>query len=79
MWGLWAQLPARRNLSEREISALLDVLSPLKDAAQLRRTLIEARLVTRTRDGAAYTRIEAAPPPEAAMLLAELGSRKKAA
>ncbi|MCR8547346.1 DUF2087 domain-containing protein [Salipiger sp. P9] len=75
LWPLWAHLPARQEMSEREISLRIDALSGFRDAAQLRRSMVEAGLLTRTADGSVYRRIEQAPPPEARALIAELGAR----
>ncbi|MEC3860449.1 DUF2087 domain-containing protein [Mesobacterium sp. TK19101] len=69
LWVIWAGLPPRESMTERQISSRIDALTAFRDAAQIRRSLVENRLVTRTRDGAAYERIERAPTPEAAALL----------
>jgi len=70
LWAVWAGLPPREAMTERQISARIDTLTALRDAAQIRRSLVENRLVTRPLDGSAYTRVERAPTPEAAALLA---------
>ena len=44
-----------------------------RDAAQIRRTMVENRMLERTRDGAVYTRIEARPGADALALIAALG------
>lgn len=78
LWALWAQVPPRVTFSEREISALFDELATFADAAQIRRSLIEEGLLTRTRDGAVYARVEAAPDPTAQTVIATV-TRKRAA
>lgn len=72
LWGIWAQLPAETTWSEREISARIDTLCRFRDAAQIRRSMIEHGLVRRDRDGSAYRRVERKPTPEAAALIARL-------
>lgn len=72
LWGLWSQLPPRLVSSEQEISQLLRGLNDFGDHALLRRELTEARLFSRTSDCREYVRVERPPPPEAAMLIAQL-------
>lgn len=69
LWCVWAQLPPRETMTERQISERIDAVTTFKDAAQIRRAMIDAKLVTRTVDGSAYSRIEKAPPPEAKALI----------
>lgn len=78
LWVIWARLPARTIWREREISAILDEHCCFHDAAQIRRSLIKMRLLTRNPDGTGYMRIEAPMDPEGAALLAQLNARKKA-
>ncbi|MGH1413126.1 MAG: DUF2087 domain-containing protein [Pelagimonas sp.] len=72
LWVLWARLPARAVMTERQISARIDDMTLFHDAAQIRRGMVEHRLVGRNLDGSAYERIEQAPPPEARALIAKL-------
>lgn len=72
LWVLWSRLPARQVMREREISQAIDDMTLFRDAAQIRRGMIEHRLVMRNLDGSAYERIEQAPPPEARALIAQL-------
>jgi hypothetical protein len=74
LWALSAHLP-QGLVNEREISALLDTWHLFGDAAILRRTLVELGLVSRSEDGAAYTRRTPTPPPEATALIAALAAR----
>lgn len=69
LWPIWAKLPAHHPMSEREVSVQIDAQCLFKDAAQIRRSMVEHRLLQRTRDGAQYTRIEQAPPSEAQALI----------
>ncbi|NIZ15006.1 DUF2087 domain-containing protein [Phaeobacter sp. HF9A] len=79
LWVIWARLPARQRWSEREISAVIDEQTLFRDAAQIRRSLIEMRLMTRRADGSDYARVETPMDPQAAALLAHLAEREKAA
>jgi len=76
LWALWAALPPRHAMTERQISARIDALSSFRDAAQIRRAMVEHRMVSRTVDGSAYLRIEQAPPPEALHLTDRLKLRE---
>ncbi|WP_226621429.1 DUF2087 domain-containing protein [Alloyangia pacifica] len=73
LWPLWARIPPRQSFTEREISARIDTLCAFRDAAQIRRTMVENRMLERTRDGAVYTRIETRPSADALALIAALG------
>lgn len=72
MWALWAKLPADQAMTEREISAELNARHLFGDAAILRRTLWELKLVTRSLDGSAYRRVGQQPGPEARALIRAL-------
>lgn len=75
MWALWARYPAGAVMHEREISAWLNEHHNFGDAALLRRTLITMGLMTRTRDGREYRRVEQKPPAELKVLLVRIGSK----
>ncbi|WP_417247777.1 DUF2087 domain-containing protein [Celeribacter sp.] len=79
LWALWAQLPPRRDFSEREISALFDTMTTFRDAAQIRRSLVEDGLLTRTRDGSVYSRCEVEPDVTAREVIRAVAARRKAA
>ena len=72
LWGLWSKLPSRVDLTERQISDVIQGLHDFGDYALLRRELAMSGMVTRTIDGRVYRRIEQAPPPEAAWLAARI-------
>jgi hypothetical protein len=72
LWVMWARMPARRDLSEREVNEVLKAHSTFGDHVLLRRSLIDHRLAERSPDGRIYRRIEKAPPPEAAALIARV-------
>jgi hypothetical protein len=69
LWVLWSKIPAGTELTEREISDLLDRLHLFGDPALLRRELFDFGLVHRTRDGRRYHRLEKKPPAELGLLL----------
>ena len=70
LWGFWAKLPANQDLTESDVNAVLIAGHSFGDHALLRRSLIDHRLVTRTKDGRTYRRIERAPPAEALLVIA---------
>lgn len=72
LWGLWAQLPAQVAYSEREVSDLIHDMCSFRDAAQIRRAMVEHKMLTRQKDGSNYQRVEQAPPPEALDLIRRL-------
>lgn len=72
LWAIWARLPTATEWDEREISRLIDASTALKDAAQIRRSLVEMGLLKRNRDGTGYSRLERRPTPEARALISAL-------
>ncbi len=72
LWVIWAQMPAGSEMTEREVSALIHGLCSFRDAAQIRRAMIEHRMLTRTTDGRVYQRIEQRPPSEARALITRI-------
>ncbi|MBY6005960.1 DUF2087 domain-containing protein [Salipiger bermudensis] len=75
LWPLWARLPAREEMTERAVSARIDALTAFRDAAQLRRSMVEAGLLSRTADGSVYLRRERPPSAEARALISALAAR----
>jgi hypothetical protein len=75
LWWLWAGFPAGRPLSEAEVNAHLKARHRFGDHAILRRSLCDARLLTRTRDGRIYRRVERQPTPTAVALIRHLKAR----
>lgn len=69
LWAFWAKLPAREDLSETDVNAILQAGHSFGDHALLRRSLIDHKLVARTRDGKTYRRIEKPPNADALALL----------
>lgn len=75
LWPLWARLPERTEMTEREISQRLNKLHRFEDAAILRRSLVTQGLFKRTTDGKTYLRIEQKPQPTARALIDRLSDR----
>jgi hypothetical protein len=68
LWVVWAAIPSRRTMTERDISQQIDRLCSFRDAAQIRRAMIEHKMLTRNLDGSEYRRVEQVPPREARAL-----------
>lgn len=78
LWPLWARLPRGEPMGERAVSRRLDALHGFADAAILRRTMVECRMLSRSPDGSDYRRVEQAPPPEALALIRAVAARAPA-
>ncbi|SIP96115.1 hypothetical protein SAMN05880590_101454 [Rhizobium sp. RU35A] len=78
LWWCWASLPARRELSEPEVNAILKALNGFGDHVLIRRELVDWGMVARSPDCRIYRRIETRPPADAAALIAHLQARKRA-
>lgn len=75
LWPLWARIPRGQSFSERGISALLATLHSFGDHAILRRIMCERGLMTRTKDGRDYRRVDQRAPDEGAALIRHLRAR----
>ncbi len=75
LW-FWSRLPARQDLTEAEVNAILQAGEAFGDHVLLRRSLIDGRLVQRTNDGRVYRRLEAAPTPEERQVIRALSERQ---
>lgn len=75
LWVLWAALPARQALSEKETNAAIAALHGFGDHALLRRELVDRGLFARTRDGRVYRRVEQTVPPDALAMIRRAGVR----
>ncbi|MEM5787919.1 MAG: DUF2087 domain-containing protein [Syntrophobacteraceae bacterium] len=69
LWVLWSRLPAQEVMTEREVNARLNADHLFGDHALLRRWLCDYGMMSRTRDGHEYRRVERRPPPEALALI----------
>lgn len=74
LWVIWSRLPARQVLTEKEINLLLNDNHLFGDHALLRRWLCDYGMMSRTRDGREYRRVEKRPPAEALELIHQLQS-----
>ena len=70
LWAFWAKLPANADMREAQVNEMLKAGHSFGDHVLLRRSLIDHRLVTRTKDGKTYRRIEQAPPADALAVIA---------
>ncbi len=72
LWVFWARLPANSDLSEKDVNEVLKAGNSFGDHPLLRRSMIDHKLMTRTKDGRIYRRIERAPTATAKALIAAL-------
>jgi len=72
LWVIWSKLPARQTLTEKEINLLLNDHHLFGDHPLLRRWLCDYGMMSRTRDGREYRRVEKRPPAEALELIHQL-------
>lgn len=77
MWAVWAQLPDRQALSERDVSTLIDALTLFRDAAQIRRALVDAGLLRRSADGSDYRRVGERPGATERAVMAAVSQRAR--
>ena len=73
LWVIWSKLPARHVFTEKEINLLLNDNHLFGDHPLLRRWLCDYGMMSRTRDGREYRRVEKRPPAEALELIRQLG------
>lgn len=78
LWVIWSAIPAEQRFSEREINQFIIEGHSFGDHAILRRSLVDAHMLTRTPDGKFYRRIEKKPDPDALALLAAVAQRTSA-
>jgi hypothetical protein len=76
LWVIWSKLPARQVFTEKEMNLLLDDSHLFGDHALLRRWLCDYGMMSRTRDGREYRRVEKRPPAEALELIRQLQSAR---
>lgn len=75
----WADLEPGEVLTEAEVNERFAPGHLFDDPATLRRMLVGLQRLRRERDGSAYVRVEEAPSPEAAELIARVRARRSAA
>lgn len=76
--AFWASLPARRNLTEKEVNACIKAGEVFGDHVMIRRALIGHNMVTRKTDGTDYRRVERRPTPLERLLIRAISERKLA-
>lgn len=64
LWTVWARIPARRDMSEREVNDFIRQGECFGDHVLLRRELVNYKLLARTPDGRVYRRREQPLPAE---------------
>jgi hypothetical protein len=74
LWVIWSKLPGWHVLTEKEVDLLLNDNHLFGDHALLRRWLCDCGMMSRTRDGREYRRVEKRPPAEALELIRQLRS-----
>lgn len=74
LWVIWSKLPTGQVFAEKEVNLLLNENHLFGDHPLLRRWLCDYGMMSRTRDGREYTRVEKRPPAEALELIRQLRS-----
>jgi hypothetical protein len=76
IWTVWARIPARQDMSEREVNDFIKRGESFGDHVLLRRELVNYKLLERTPDGRVYRRIEQPLPRHILPLVREALSRR---
>ncbi|MBV8660267.1 MAG: DUF2087 domain-containing protein [Burkholderiales bacterium] len=71
LWTIWARIPARRTMTEREMNEAIKLGEAIGDHVLLRRELVGYGMIERTLDGSVYKRVEQPVPPESLELVRE--------
>jgi hypothetical protein len=74
LWAIWAHMPGGRDLTEKQVNAVINTWHNFGDHAQVRRAMIENHQLKRTVDGAIYRKIDDGPPADATTLIAALNA-----
>ncbi|PKU25209.1 DUF2087 domain-containing protein [Telmatospirillum siberiense] len=77
LWVIWAGIPARRVLNERQVNQVIQAGERVGDHVLLRRELVDHGLLIRTPDGSQYRRVEQMPPAEVRHLLHLMFQRRR--
>jgi hypothetical protein len=77
--AFWARLPARRDLSEKDVNAILKSGETFGDHVLVRRSLIDHGMVRREIDGSVYRRVERRPTAAELSVIRTLAERWHAA
>jgi hypothetical protein len=79
LWPIWARIPARRDLTERQVNEAIKLGESFGDHVLIRRELVNYRMLMRTKDGAVYRRVEQPLPTDIGNLVHEVLQRIKIA
>lgn len=72
LWGLWSRLPSKRELTETEVNQYLNAYNAFGDPATLRRELVNAKFLWRTKDGRTYRKEPKTPTADEALFVKQL-------
>lgn len=72
LWAIWTRLPAKRDLTERDVNDYIDKYQGFGDAVTLRRELVNMKMLWRTTDGRVYRKQAVQPSDEARVFLSAL-------
>ena len=75
LWWCWSLLPARREMPEPEVNALLKRQNGFGDHVLMRREMIDWGMMSRSTDCRLYRRTECRPPADALVLIQHLQVR----
>lgn len=74
--AFWSVLPARRNMSEAEVNAVIKAGESFGDHVLIRRSMIEHQMAKRQRDGSNYRRVERRPTALERQLIRAIAERR---
>jgi hypothetical protein len=69
LWAMWVRLPAKRDMTEADVNGYIARYHTFDDNATLRRELVNAKMLWRTRDGRIYRKEPVQPDADAAAFL----------
>ena len=75
MAWFWSRLPAKADLTEKQVNDILQDAETFGDHVLLRRSLIDHGFAKRALDGSSYRRVEQSPSLEARQVIRALSSR----
>ncbi|MEM7719081.1 MAG: DUF2087 domain-containing protein [Pseudomonadota bacterium] len=73
--AFWSRIPSHRDLTERQINAILKDGEVFGDHVLLRRSLIDHGLMRRSNDGSVYRRVERKPSTAERFMIRALSER----
>lgn len=69
LWALWVRMPAKRDMTEADVNRYIAKYHTFDDNATLRRELVNAKMLWRTRDGSVYRKEPVQPDADSAAFL----------